>query len=571
LNKDSLALKEAAINRGDEEATADMQQDAGVAFYWDGGDCAKNGGAAWLENNRRAGVMFVILAVIACGSAVIACGSAVIACGSAAVTQFQFYGDNFADTTLLMCYYHCNQPQDNIGMALRVCVLLWMALLTLPLLAWRFLPMLKIFPPPSSPMGALDFTRASHAWAAATSSLPRPNCWSWMDSNVRWLFFLLVLLTPVCTAGEAASVAAPSLLSSTAFNTTATINTWTSLNASINAAAGKSTALTLSASCSGYTAAISIGTAYTNVTIVGNGATFDGGGYPYGGQFFHVGEKAVLAMSNVALKNGYLNGGNGGAVCVASGGTFTVTSSALSGNQVLDAGAQAHGGAVYVASGGTFAVISSAFSGNQAGGTHQQGDGAYGGAVYVATGGTFTVTRSTFSGNQAWWGTSWGGAVCVATGGTFAVTSSTFSENTANGQGGAVFSGNVPLERRAGHGGVAGGTFTVTSSVFSGNIAYTGGALGFDGGTGLIKNCTFAGPISQQHNGIYNKGGNVTFACADAEVGTPVQMQGTEIAVIPPKELQCTTGNCFCRDSKCVADPTATLPCTKCETPGACV
>ena len=38
LNKDSLALKEAAINRGDEEATADMQQDAEVAFYWDGGD-----------------------------------------------------------------------------------------------------------------------------------------------------------------------------------------------------------------------------------------------------------------------------------------------------------------------------------------------------------------------------------------------------------------------------------------------------------------------------------------------------------------------------------------------------
>ena len=179
LNKDSLALKEAAINRGDEEATADMQQDAEVVFYWDGGDYAKNGGAAWFENNRRAGVMFVILAVIACGSAVIACGSAVIACGSAAVTQFQFYGDNFADTTLLMCYYHCNQPQDNIGMALRVCVLLWMALLTLPLLAWRFLPMLKIFPPPSSPMGALDFTRASHAWTAATSSQPRSKCWSW--------------------------------------------------------------------------------------------------------------------------------------------------------------------------------------------------------------------------------------------------------------------------------------------------------------------------------------------------------------------------------------------------------
>ena len=42
---------------------------------------------------------------------------------------------------------------------------------------------------------------------------------------------------------------------------------------------------------------------------------------------------------------------------------------------------------------------------------------------------------------------------------------------------------------------------------------------------------------------------NVTFACADDEVGTPVQMQGTEIAVIPPNELKCAVGNCFCRDS----------------------
>jgi hypothetical protein len=79
LNKDSLALKEAAINREDEEATADMQQDADVVFYWDGGDYMKNDGAAWFEKKRRAGVMFVILAVIVCGSAVIACGSAVIA------------------------------------------------------------------------------------------------------------------------------------------------------------------------------------------------------------------------------------------------------------------------------------------------------------------------------------------------------------------------------------------------------------------------------------------------------------------------------------------------------------
>jgi hypothetical protein len=561
----------AAINREDEEATADMQQDAEVAFYWDGGDYAKNGGAAWFENNRRAGVMFVILAVIACGSAV-------DACGSVALTQFQFYGDNFADTTLLMSHCHCNQPHDNSGMDFRVYVLLWMALLTLPLLAWQFLPVFKMPPPSSSPMGGFDFTHpkfrcsdiillarngllgmivccihrlhmlvtyftadtddaavdgaaiskavktsaaltaVSHACTMAISSPSRSNCWSWTDSNIRWLFFLLVLLTP-----EAASVAASSLLTSTTINTTATINTWTSLDSAIKAAAGKSTTLTLSASFSGYTTAISIDTAYTNVTIVGNGANLSATGT---GQtirrFFEVGQKAVLVMSNVTLQNGYGgwvgksgSAGNGGAVYVATGGIFTVTSSTFMGNTI---GLYGHGGAVYVASGGTFTVTSSTFMGNYA----PYDMSASGGAVYVATGGIFTVTSSTFMGNSAISGDANGGAVYVATGGTFTVTSSTFMGNSV-GPGGYTF----------------------------------GGALYF-GGIGLIKNCTFVGPISNQHNDIYNKGGNVTFACADDEVGTPVQMQGTEITVIPPKELKCTTSKYLCNTitHTCVQAPT---------------
>jgi hypothetical protein len=128
----------------------------------------------------------------------------------------------------------------------------------------------------------------------------------------------------------------------------------------------------------------------------------------------------------------------------------------------------------------------------------------------------------------------------------------------------------------------------VTSSTFSGNIVTVGydppsagGALYFDGGTGLSKNCTFVGPINNTNNDIYNKGGNVTFACADDEVGTPVQMQGTEITVIPPKELQCSApkyscnaliGTCkqdksgsfnskqACTDAGCTATPTP-APC----------
>jgi hypothetical protein len=97
-----------------------------------------------------------------------------------------------------------------------------------------------------------------------------------------------------------------------------------------------------------------------------------------------------------------------------------------------------------------------------------------------------------------------------------------------------------------------------TCSVVGTGFGSGGGALYFGDGTGLttkglIKGCNFVGPISQLHNDIYNQvlynpnGANVTFACADSEVGTPVQMQGAaerggvEITVIPPKELQCTT------------------------------
>jgi hypothetical protein len=88
---------------------------------------------------------------------------------------------------------------------------------------------------------------------------------------------------------------------------------------------------------------------------------------------------------------------------------------------------------------------------------------------------------------------------------------------------------------------------------------------------GLLKNCSLLGTVAPNNNDIANRytKANVTFACADGEVGTPVQMSGTEITKIPA--LNCTVGNCFCRNSKCVVDPTATLPCTKCQTPGACV
>jgi hypothetical protein len=105
----------------------------------------------------------------------------------------------------------------------------------------------------------------------------------------------------------------------------------------------------------------------------------------------------------------------------------------------------------------------------------------------------------------------------------------------------------------------------------------TGGAIEFDntgGGSGLLKNCTFVGPISQARNDIYRfvERANVTFACPDGYSGSPVQMQGKEITVIPPKELQCTMDvqTYACHNGgkanwKCIPDPTSTATLAQCH------
>jgi predicted outer membrane repeat protein len=137
--------------------------------------------------------------------------------------------------------------------------------------------------------------------------------------------------------------------------------------------------------------------------------------------------------------------------------------------------------------------------------------------------------------------------------------------------------GNVPFGFDGGAISVWRGSVTLTSCTFSGNTAMgTGGAIyARSPSTVLLIGCDFQPPISEGRNDIGrddypNRSATVTFGCPSGSSGPLVQMQGDEITMIPPKELKCIPGNCFCRDSQCVVDPTATLPCTKCETPGAC-
>jgi hypothetical protein len=123
-----------------------------------------------------------------------------------------------------------------------------------------------------------------------------------------------------------------------------------------------------------------------------------------------------------------------------------------------------------------------------------------------------------------------GGAINVEVG-HLVLTDCTFDSNQG-------YTGVIAIEQQQ-------SSVTLTRCSFVSNAASAGdggGALWFDGGSfGLIIDCLFTGPIYKNHNDIARDNTNavVTFACADSEVGTPVQMQGTDITVIPPKELQC--------------------------------
>jgi parallel beta-helix repeat protein len=303
------------------------------------------------------------------------------------------------------------------------------------------------------------------------------------------LMLMLIMLAPMATASDHLSLLAAAIdtidtnantnANATSNNTRtvstdidSTIASWTSLSSSIAAAAGKTVTLTLSTpfDMAGFSSSISMQTAQTAITIVGNAAVFDAGGK---NRFFYVESAVALVMSNVTLQNGNPGGdGYGGAIGVVNGGTITLSDCSFSGNT-------AAGGA--------------------------------GGAIFVYNRGTITLSDCSFSGNTAYYG----GAIGV------------------------------------------GGTITLSDCSFIGNTAtdFAGGALRFNhGSNGLLKNCSLLG-TSPKNNDIARQDttANVTFACADGEVGTPVQTSGTEITKIPA--LTCTASRYICHNppGQCVA------------------
>jgi hypothetical protein len=87
----------------------------------------------------------------------------------------------------------------------------------------------------------------------------------------------------------------------------------------------------------------------------------------------------------------------------------------------------------------------------------------------------------------------------------------------------------------------------------------------------VLKNCSLLGTVSPKNNDIARDDttANVTFACADGEVGTPVQMSGTEITKLPTPTCTAKTFSCYNgrkANWKCVPDSGGQATLAQCHT-----
>jgi hypothetical protein len=202
--------------------------------------------------------------------------------------------------------------------------------------------------------------------------------------------------------------------------------------------------------------------------------------------------RLVLVEGTFAMKNGVtLQGGKNGGVLV-SGGTFTMSGGAISGNTA------AAGGGVYIAGGGGFEMSGGKISGNTAtagggvyiagGGGFEMSDGAisgntaeHGGGVYVVNGDGFEMSGGEINGNTA----TTGGGVVVVNGGGFEMSGGAISENTATTGGGGVV---VDID----------GTFEMSGGEISGNTAERGAGV-YTFGNFTMSKAAFV----SQNNAVY--------------------------------------------------------------------
>jgi hypothetical protein len=227
-----------------------------------------------------------------------------------------------------------------------------------------------------------------------------------------------------------------------------------------------------------------------NLTIIGNGDTFNGPGFgEFLSRFFVVAAGSSLTLEQMTLQNGCVYANYGGAIY--NSGTLMLSNCVLSGNASIDrsdylSALRGVGGAIYN-SGGTVIIDSSLLSNNLSTGANPMG-----GAIYNASG-RVTISSSIFTNNSAvdtvggiyvdpeYPQSGEGGAICND-GGTVTISHCSFTGNYAAFMGGGLCNGGIYS---------SGGTATVeNSSNISGNTVddvHNSGALYLDG-TSTIGN-----------------------------------------------------------------------------------
>ncbi len=253
-----------------------------------------------------------------------------------------------------------------------------------------------------------------------------------------------------------------------------------------------------------------------SLTIDGAGHTISGDG-KY--RIFDV-NGGALRLSNVALTEGNVSEGRGGAILLRNGAQATIENLTLSHNRAKD------GGAIY-ANGGTIRVVNSIFEKNCAesvsvmlnpGGRGAESetrrvdhDGCvhftyyrsslehdveyrYGGAILLRNGALASIEGTTFSDNKA----TYGGAIAASSSNVrLTVSGSSFHSNSVSSSGGAISTDR--------------GTTSITTSSFARNAADSGGgALHVGAGALDISNSTFSENQTETGAGALAIGGDAT-------------------------------------------------------------
>jgi hypothetical protein len=225
------------------------------------------------------------------------------------------------------------------------------------------------------------------------------------------------------------------------------------------------------------------GTKAVNLTIIGNGDTFNGPGFgQYLARFFTVAAGSSLTLEQMTLQNGCVYATYGGAIY--NSGTLTLSNCTLSGNTSIDrsdyvTSLRGVGGAIFN-SGGTVIIENSLLSNNLATGANPMG-----GAIYNLSG-TVTISNSTLTNNSAvdtllgidvdpeYPQDGMGGAICND-GGTVTINHCSLTSNYASFRGGGICNGGIYN---------SGGTATVeNSSQITGNAASDASGDAFNFGT----------------------------------------------------------------------------------------